>query len=142
MARGWTPIDEDPRWQDEAYFDSVKATLDGLAQWWSQLHDADEQDGWARQRQIEDGDDYGIEFPRRSWYAPGPEGDAEYKTDEAACEAELKSYEDTRKAKNAMRDEQALYIEHRIEELGARMMRPYEHWNEDEAFMAYSERDR
>jgi|GEM_PF-6425307 len=33
-------------------------------------------------------------------------------------------------------------IEEKLTLIGARMMRPYEHWNEDEQFMAYQERDR
>lgn len=30
-------------------------------------------------------------------------------------------------------------VEELLEELGARMMRPYEHWNEEEAYMEYME---
>jgi hypothetical protein len=33
-------------------------------------------------------------------------------------------------------------VEELLGELGARMMRPYEHWNEDERYMEWSERDR
>jgi len=33
-------------------------------------------------------------------------------------------------------------IEDLLSELGARMMRPYEHWNEDEKYMEYAERSR
>lgn len=33
-------------------------------------------------------------------------------------------------------------IESRLSQYGARMMRPYEHWNEDEKYMEYMERDR
>lgn len=33
-------------------------------------------------------------------------------------------------------------LESRLYNLSARLMRPYEHWNEGEAYMAYAERDR
>lgn len=33
-------------------------------------------------------------------------------------------------------------IETMLEKYGARMMRPYEHWNEDERYMQYMESDR
>ena len=34
------------------------------------------------------------------------------------------------------------WIEEQLRLLGCRMMRPYEHWNEDEKLMEYSERER
>jgi hypothetical protein len=33
-------------------------------------------------------------------------------------------------------------VERMLAEIGARMMRPYEHWNEDERLMEYMERER
>ena len=35
--------------------------------------------------------------------------------------------------------ERMVVIEELLSELGARMMRPYEHWNEDERYMEYME---
>jgi Leu/Phe-tRNA-protein transferase len=57
-------------------------------------------------------------------------------------EAELAAYKEAQRmrAQRAEAELNALY--RRLEELGGRMMRPYEHWNEDEAYMAYMERDR
>jgi hypothetical protein len=40
------------------------------------------------------------------------------------------------------REAQRGVIERHLHELGARMMRPYEHWNEDERYMQYMECDR
>lgn len=140
--RGWTPIESDPRWEDEGYFDQIKARADGLALWWSQLHHEAEQDVWARQRDYEDGGYDGPEYPRRSWFPPGPEGDAEYQAEEAQVDAEIAFFDDQRKAKDEMQRLQMEFCEAQLFELGARMMRPYEHWNEDERYMEYMERDR
>jgi hypothetical protein len=44
------------------------------------------------------------------------------------------------------KDEEIFHEKHAVEEilatLGARMMRPYEHWNEEEQYMEWAERDR
>lgn len=42
----------------------------------------------------------------------------------------------------AARDAEIDVIEGMLHALGARMMRPYEHWNEDERYMEWQERDR
>jgi hypothetical protein len=58
-----------------------------------------------------------------------------------ACEARL---EDQRQLDvvQAERDLDLEMLEDKLRAIGARMMRPYEHWNEDEAYMQYMESDR
>lgn len=141
MARGWAPIESDPRWQSEGYYEEVKAKADGLALWWSQLHDQGERDQWRREADAEDGRYDGEDYPRASWYDQG-EQDPDYIAEVEAIEAAAKAFEDARRARDEMARSQAEYIEAELAALGARMMRPYEHWNEDEAYVAYQERDR
>jgi hypothetical protein len=44
--------------------------------------------------------------------------------------------------REAERDLEIELCEDKLQAIGARMMRPYEHWNEDERYMEYMERDR
>lgn len=46
------------------------------------------------------------------------------------------------RAQEAIRQVRVEVIEGMLEKYGARMMRPYEHWNEDERLMQYLESDR
>lgn len=115
MSRGWTWIDEDHK--DE---DRVVPILDELAARWSSIMSSIEQRGWDRQAAYEDGD-------------PGPYFD----TDEE--EQEFKETQQEREELDMLRLEG---IESELSHFGARMMRPYEHWNEDEKYMEYMERER
>lgn len=65
----------------------------------------------------------------------------EYDSEEEAELARImnKSRDD---AKQAAFDAEMNSLLDSLNELGARMMRPYEHWNEDEKLMEYLERDR
>lgn len=80
-----------------------------------------EERGWERQRRDEEGCNDEPEF----------ETEAEEKAHQLRTETMVK----LERAK-----ELALYEQ--LDQLGARMMRPYEHWNEDEKLMEYLERDR
>lgn len=148
MSRGWVPInDDDPIWgtDDEPsnHYESISARADALAKWWSDLNTEAERAEWRRQSDYEDGNGYdpGEDYPRGSWY-DGGEDDPQYIADVASFEAEMQKVEDARRAVIALRDEQMRYCETRLAELGVRLMRPYEHWNEDEAYMQWAERDR
>lgn len=142
-TRSWTPIDGDPRWENEGYYDEVRSRCDGLALWWSQLHDSGEQRQWARERDLEDGWRYdGDDAPMRRDFDRGPEGDREYEAELLTWQKQWAEFDAQRKARDEMDRLQAAFIEEQLGLLGARMMRPYEHWNEDEAYMAYMERDR
>lgn len=142
-SRGWTPIDGDPRWEDEGYYGEVSAKLDGLMLWWSQLTHEAEQRQWARERDLDEGYRYnGEDAPMRRDYDRGPEGDAEYEAELAQWVAEFAAFNKARHAKDEMARSQMEFIETQLHEAGARVMRPYEHWNEDERYMEYMERSR
>jgi hypothetical protein len=119
MARGWNWIDEDAE-RTEEETERLTPMLDELAAQWSQLTAAEEQRGWARQAAIEEGD-------------PGPDFD----TDE-----EAEDWERERRKRSDLQQLRVEGIEAQLAHFGARMMRPYEHWNEDERYMEYAERDR
>lgn len=140
IFRSWTPIDDDPHWEDEAYYDSVKPQADALARAWSQLATKREQDGFARRRAWEDGE-YDDRFdcpPERRHY----DSDEEFEREAAEHDAAIAAADAARKLADELEQAQIDLIETKLSELGARMMRPYEHWNEDERLVAYMERDR
>lgn len=53
-----------------------------------------------------------------------------------------KSAERKAAQQQAARDAEIEIVEKMLDAMGARMMRPYEHWNEDERLMQWLERDR
>lgn len=116
IERGWTEIEEDPRWEDEEYYERTKPILDLLAKEWSIIYYSEEQKRFA----MDPYQEYGYDWE--------PE--------------EYEYWQEQKRIENAGVVACMEYIENRLKELGARMMRPYEHWNEDEAYMAYMERDR
>jgi hypothetical protein len=118
MARGWTWINEDSISEED--MEKRTPLLDDLARQWSALHDAEELQRFARQADMEDG-----------------YNDYEYEDD--ADEFRCQQLEQLRDRQHAAQVE---VIQTAMEELGARMMRPYEHWNEDERYMQYMECDR
>ena len=138
VSRGWTPKEDDPRWDDEGYYDEVKARLDGLMKWWSQLATEAEQDQWARERAFEEGGYDGEDYPRASWFNLGEE-DPEYIAECKVIDDAVKAQNDARRAKDEMARAQVEFIENQIYSLGARIMRPYEHWNEEERYVEYME---
>jgi len=114
MGRGWTWINEnDPR----EHTDAERATLDALARQWSALHDQEEQERFLRQGRMQD-------------------GDMDYDWDDQNERAVHEAMEQVRRNQH---DASVRIIEDALEALGARMMRPYEHWNEDERYMEYME---
>jgi hypothetical protein len=123
MSRGWTWIDEVmdklPEADQDRIMDERTPILNHLAAQWSEMQHTEEQSRFSRQSDIEDGRDYEFED-----------------------EAEQKAHEAIQTIKAQQWTAQLNMIESQINELGARMMRPYEHWNEDERYMAYMERDR
>lgn len=112
MARNWTWInDEAP--ED---FERLEPTLNALAIEWSEAHDQLERDQWRRQDRYEEGYDY------------------EFETEEEAREFEAQERQHATNLRMRMQVVEELLARH-----GARMMRPYEHWNEDEAYVQYME---
>jgi hypothetical protein len=114
INRSYTWTNENVEHSEE---DGIRAAA--LAQKWSYLKTQEEEEGFRRQAAIEDGDE--------------PYFDTE---------EEMKEWESRRKAARAERDLEIELVEDKLERLGARLMRPYEHWNEDEQAMAWAERDR
>lgn len=115
--RGWAPVNEDdPIWTEDHY-DKIKPFADALAHQWSYIHHVSEQRGFERQFNFEDGfQDY------------------EFESDE-----ERNYYEAQRRLANELERIQIEHIEESLEKLGVRMMRTYEHWNEDERYMEMME---
>lgn len=120
ISRDWTPIESDDKWQDENYYDEVKDQCDLLAKEWSRIA-----------TEMED-----VDFRNRF---DEEEGYVDYDFED---EAEQKYHQAVRRLARKLKQAQLDTIEAELDTLGARLMRPYEHWNEDEAYMEYQERDR
>lgn len=114
--RGFAWINEDEEHSEEDH-----ARAQALANHWSQLHHEAEQRHFARLSDMEEGRDYEPEFDSE-------EDEAEFRQQQKLLEAE--------------RQLEIELIEDKLAAIGARMMRPYEHWNEDERLMEWLERDR
>jgi hypothetical protein len=91
--------------------------IQSLSRRWSEIHHKIEQDGFRRMADEEDGH-YGPEFD----------------SDEEQAE-----YEARRRVQDQMEALELQTIEDKLNALNARMMRPLEHWNEDEAYMRMME---
>jgi|ERR1035437_6750738 hypothetical protein len=111
----WIWIDEDNTQSDEQ-IERITPLLNELAAQWSQITSAEEQRGFARQDAIENGD--------------GPDFDTD---------AELADYRVRESQRSDLQQLRLEGIELQLAHHGARIMRPYEHWNEDEQFMQYQE---
>jgi hypothetical protein len=132
ISRSWTTIEAEKTQHDAGCLedcevseceycttpisDSDRAYLDGLMEEWSSIKSAIEDEGFRRQAQYEDGD--------------GPDFD----TDE-----EYEEYKQSERDRSMRRQAKLDIIESLLHSHGARVMRPYEHWNEDEAYMQYQE---
>ena len=115
MSRGWTWIDEDKE-RSEEEIESLTPFLDELAEKWSAMTDAAERRGWVRQAEIEDGDE------------------PYFDSDE-----EMQEYNSGIRKSEELDRLRLEGIEAQLNHFGARMMRRYEHWNEDERYMEYTE---
>lgn len=115
-----------------------------LASEWNEVHQRMEERSWRSEDERSDEADY------YAMLADDAADNAEaiaLKANPDMSEDELKavrakSREDFDKELSEKRNESALrlsVIEELLGELGARMARPYEHWNEDEKYMEYME---
>lgn len=139
--RGWTTLDpaddgpdpETPRGQ------AVSARATALMNEWSELHHAEEQEGWRRQSAYEDGD-YDDFDPRICECTEGADQDP----DELCVHdrAALTTQAETDKVRLEGRRLKMELIEAELHQLGLRKMRPYEHHNEDESYYQYMEEGR
>lgn len=114
VSRNWTVIDEETEIDDRN-----RAYLDELMAEWSSIQTQIEHEGFERQAAYEDGD--------------GPDFD----TDE-----EYEEFKQSQHDRSDRRQAKLDVIEALLSSHGVRPMRPYEHWNEDERYMEYAERDR
>ena len=124
VNRDYTWINEDI---EHSEGDCVRAAV--LAKKWSQLESEEES---RRFRRMSDDENYGL-YPCEECEAclVGDEGQCEYILNARRLELE----------KQAERELEIELVEDKLDKLVARMMRPYEHWNEDERYMEYMERD-
>jgi hypothetical protein len=149
ISRSYAWLDENIDHSDE---DHARATA--LAAKWSHLQTVEEDRSFRRMADIESGYDYDpYEDCECDWCLKAnhrcngdvtEDGACEYcdiKTDLTECESRAKD----RRAKAvaaAERDLEIELVEDKLTAMGARMMRPYEHWHEDERYMQYMESDR
>jgi hypothetical protein len=120
-------VDEEAR---EKEMDRREPLIKNIAERLSAINKENEQEGWRRQARYEDGDDYADHYD--------PTEDME----DTEREAYLAQLAVTKKVKAAQEAAEVETLEEELATLGARMARPYEHWNEEEGLMAYLERDR
>jgi hypothetical protein len=139
--RGWTWTEEaaapdldSPRGQ------AVSARATALMNEWSELRHDIEQEGFRRARYY-DGDEYDEGYdPRNCECDEGRDSDPD-----ELCVHDRKSLErveESERVRVAGRQLRLDLIEAELDGLGARPMRTYEHWAEDEAYMRYMECER
>jgi hypothetical protein len=117
---GWSWLEEEDI--DDAEMERRRPLIENVAKQIASLRQSREQDGFLFQSQIEDG------------HYDGPD---EFDSDEDAHRHEL-----NRRLARAREEAEEDTLLQELANLGARMNRPYEHHNEDEAYMAYAERER
>ena len=119
-------------WNDEnaTHSEEECARARALATRWSALATAEEERRFRRQAEMEDRWDPGPE--------PCEECAACERGDLSECEHILQIAKQERELQ-AERDLEMEIVEEMLTRIGARMMRPYEHWNEDERLMEYLE---
>lgn len=152
MTRGYVFMDED-ECQSEDSLDAHaqmrkqirNEMIAKLAAEWNVIHNKIERQSYL----FEEHSDYTREY--EDYHAEQVEetGEESYSevinnggTEEEAKEARTKAKEDYWDQVRAKENEDYLrlqVIEEMLSELGVRMMRPYEHWNEEEAYMEYME---
>jgi len=114
----------------EAEMDKRSPQIDAIARQLKEIQRTNEQEGFLRQARYEDGDDYYDHYD--------PYEDLEENEREAAVARD----ELHKKIKAAQEDAKVQVLEEALARLGARLARNYEHWNEDEKYMEYMERER
>jgi len=119
VSRGYAWLDENIEHSDE---DAARAAA--LAKKWSALETEREHRQFARMADDESGYCYDDEGEDETW------------------EETKKRLEQERLQVQAEHDLEIELIEDKLKAVGARMTRPYEHWNEDERYVEYQERDR
>jgi|SRR5215469_869370 len=116
--------------ENQEHSDSDYARAKALAKKWSELETQRENKYYDSLARNEDGCDYD----------PFEDCECEYclVANHTECESR-KQWQTDRDAKQAEFELEIELVEDKLEAIGARMMRPYEHWNEDERYMEYME---
>lgn len=122
----WTWLDEESEALTEEVMEARRSALDMICQRINAIETQREQTGWARQAAMEN---------------PGEYDGPDYDTPEEAEQAN-ETWRMLQRIDRETEDATLAALHRELNALGARMMRPYEHWNEDEAYMQYMERDR
>ena len=160
MGRGYV-------WLDEAVerSDQEEARASALAKRWSALHDDEEQKAFALMADMDEGRGYDYDpyedceceyclvANHNCVTCSLAETDPSHECDESCCSicatsrtlTECASRAADKVEKLKVESERRLeveIVEEKLARLGARMARPYEHWNEDERLMEYMERER
>jgi hypothetical protein len=135
-------MDEDGN--ESLRFQIRQEMIQKLASEWNDAHRRIEERSWRDQDELEIEDEYHAEQVRDCVSAAKEEALennpnlTNEELQEIAQKAEAIYYAEVDKKKR-IDHERLSVIEELLGELGARMMRPYEHWNEDEKYMEYME---
>jgi len=150
MSRNWTFFDNCNLYQTEEQIEEATPRLNALALEWSNIYLAREEENLRRQLAFEDGDDRydGTECSECDGdgyiYNTDNIEDKDDDTSTQKCEVcngtgrdlrIIKERENERENRNLRLE----IIEEMLARLGARMMRAYEHHNEDERYVEYME---
>ena len=142
--RGWTFVDDGGSDSDESDLKKKirEEMINKLASEWNDAHKRMEDRQFRCQDDIDDENDFYHE--RMMDHADDAEAAALNKgaseeEAKAAREACIEQEEKDRRKQESELGVRLDVIEELLGELGARMMRPYEHWNEDERYMEYME---
>lgn len=115
-----------------------------LASEWNETHQRIERQSWRDQDELDDEADFhacqveDIRYAAKEEAAEKNPNLSKEELRDIAQKAEDAYYAEVDKNRN-LDHERLSVIEELLGELGARMMRPYEHWNEDERYMEYME---
>jgi hypothetical protein len=145
ISRGYAWLDENVEHSDA---DCARAAA--LAKKWSALMSEDEDRRFRMQADVESGYDYDPFEDCECNYCLHSNHDCNEDGQDGSCTLcaivpehdyceERRAAEVARQEKQAERDLEIELIEDKLAAIGARMMRPYEHWNEDERYMEYME---
>ena len=134
---------------DESGEETMKSKIrremcDKLASEWNETHRKIEERSWRVSREVDDEADYLADQCADACYEAAEAAEAKNpaitkeELQAVRQEVETKFYAEV-DAKKRIDHQRLEVIEELLSDLGGRMMRPYEHWNEDEKYMEYME---
>lgn len=131
--RGWTLTKEVEESETKA---KIRAEMIGkLAAEWNEIKGRMEQRSWASPEEREDENDYWYDILQERLANAGADGPLSKEAEKQIKDAVIAE----RRALEREDVERLEVTEELLYELGARMMRPYEHWNEEERYMEFME---